>query len=384
MNKQYTAKKYFIIAGEASGDLLGAKLIHSLKKLNSQIEFKGIGGKHMASEGLNSLFSMHELSIMGFVEILPHIPNILSRIRQTVDYIQKWQPDVVITIDSPGFCLRVAKKLQNTNIKLVHYVAPSVWAYKPKRAKVFASIYDHLLALLPFEPDYFTREGLASTFIGHPVVEEDFTSVEPATFRTKYNINHDQQIIAITPGSRKGEINRLLPIFLESIKIIKQQISNIYPVIVATPELETIIRQMTSPADILIISDKEDKKACFKAAQMVIAKSGTNTLEIAMAGAPMITAYKVNPLSAILLKIMIKTPYVNIINILANHEIIPELLQENCTPEKIAESALNLINNQQLCTEQVKLNTLQLAKLGLGSKPNPSEKAAHKLIEIIS
>jgi lipid-A-disaccharide synthase len=378
MSKPYTTK-CFIIAGEASGDLLGAKLIHSMKNLNSQIEFRGIGGKHMASEGLNSLFNMSELSIMGFVEILPHIPNILSRIQQTVDYITEWQPEVVITIDSPGFCLRVAKKLQGTNTKLVHYVAPSVWAYKPKRAKVFASIYDHLLTLLPFEPEYFIREGLDSRFIGHPVVEEDFTTIDQEAFRAKYNIACNKQIIAITPGSRKGEIKRLLPIFLEAINIIKQQLSDIYPVIVATPELHSIIKAH----GMLIISDKEDKKACFKAATMAIAKSGTNTLEIAMAGSPMVTAYKVNPLSAILIQMMIKTRYVNIINILAGHEIIPELLQKNCTPKKIAESALNLLNNQQLRDEQVKLNNKQLTKLGLGSTPSPSEKAAHKLIEII-
>ncbi len=371
-----TKKKIFIIAGEQSGDNMGAKLMQALLEQDKNIEFFGIGGALMGKEGIKSLFPMSELSIMGFFEIIPHIPSMLRRIRETVNKIKKISPHVVITIDSPGFCFRVAKKLVGHNIKLIHYVAPSVWAYKPGRAKKIAKIYDHLLAILPFEPPYFTKEGLKCSFIGHPIVEDKLGNGKE--FRFNHKIDPNNKILCVMPGSREAEIDRLLPIFSGVIKRLLGKIPNLSVVINSTEQMAVKIKAMLgeNKLKIIILTQEQNKKNALAAANFALVKSGTSSLEVALAKVPMVVAYKVNKFSAMLLKMMLKVKFVSIINIIENKQVIPEFLQDDCNVSNLSKKL------EQLITDKVKRDT-QLAycyqaitKLGLNDNKTPSQKAA--------
>lgn len=313
------SKKFFIIAGEASGDWLGAKLMQELK--NNKI--CGIGGKKMEAVGLKSLFNMSEISLMGFAEILPHAAKLIKLINFTVDEINKFKPDVVVTIDSPGFNFRVAKKIQSLRpqTKLIHYVAPTVWAYKPKRAEKVNALFDKLLCILPFEPPYFNN----AEFIGHPVLEDGLDKGNAAAFKEKYKID---DFICLMPGSRKGEVRKLLPIFLSAARILGKK-----PVVIAADNV-------VLPEGIIKIPNAE-KADCFAASSCGIIKSGTSGLEYAFAGKPYVVAYKANKITAYMVKRMIKIKFVNLVNILFEREIVPELIQENCTAEKIADALKN-------------------------------------------
>ena len=227
--------KIYIIAGEPSGDAIGAKIINHIKALSSHVSFYGIGGQEMQKTGLTSLFPMGNISLFGFLEILPHLFNVIKLINLTVKDILDCKPNIVVTIDSPGFCFRVAKKLKklNFNTKLIHIVAPTVWAYKPKRAIKFALVYDHLLSILPFEPPLFEKYNLKTTYIGHPVFEQNFDDVDVDLFKKKHNIPNSEKIICVTPGSRKSEIIRLLPIFLSALEKVAREFDVICLTVIA-------------------------------------------------------------------------------------------------------------------------------------------------------
>ncbi|MFN7039464.1 MAG: lipid-A-disaccharide synthase [Alphaproteobacteria bacterium] len=376
--------KIFIIAGEASGDNLGSKLMKSLIAKNPSIKFYGIGGNKMTAQGLDSIFPMNELSIMGFSEILPYIPKFLFRIYQTISAIKKIRPNLIVTIDSPGFNFRIAKKIKKFGIKLVHYVAPTVWAYKPERAKKIAAIYDYLLVLLPWEANYFSREGLTTYFIGHPIIE-DYTTINNSDFRTKYNISDEQKIICLLPGSRKKEIERLLPIFKEAVSILSKDLKNLVIAIPTLPHLQDLVKIYMSDSSIktiITINEIERREAIF-ASDAAIVKSGTVTFDVAMAKIPMIVAYKVSPLSAYIIRKLIKTPYVNLINIINKKEVIPEYLQEKCTPEILAEGLYKLLCDQNIKAAQFKATEKAFRELGYGLSPTPSEKATDIIIKIL-
>ena len=235
--KKYTV---FLSAGEPSGDFLGSQLMKALKKqLGANVTFVGLGGSLMAAEGLPSLFPIEELSIMGLAEIIPHIRRIRNRIQETVEAIETIRPDVVVTIDSPGFNFRVGKRLKKRikSIPLVHYVAPSVWAWRPKRAHAVAQFLDHLLVVFPFEPPYFLKEGLPTTFVGHPVVELGLEKLHDPTFRTRHEIGAQAPILTLLPGSRRGEISRLLPVFQETVVKLQQRYPDLQVVIPTLPHL---------------------------------------------------------------------------------------------------------------------------------------------------
>jgi lipid-A-disaccharide synthase len=380
--KEYTV---FLIAGEASGDLLGSRLMKALKQApNCNFKFIGVGGERMTEEGLESLFPMHELSVMGFVEVIPHLPKLIKLINYTADEIKRINPDIVITIDSPDFCFRVAKKLQNTNIKLVHYVAPSVWAYRPGRARKVAKLYDHLLTLLPFEPIYFEREGLKSTFVGHPIVEEVQLG-NRKEFRSQYKLTDRETLLCMLPGSRAGEIKRMLPIFLEATRLTSKIIPNLVLAISTIPSTNDLVKEIIQdfPLKTLIINDIEEKKHLYAGADIALAKSGTGTLELALAGLPMIVTYKINPVSAFFLKPFFKVPYVNLINIIQNKQVIPEMLQDMCKAEILSNNIKRIINNKELQQKQRDTSKQVFIKLGMNLKPSPSEKAAKVIIELI-
>jgi len=376
----------FIIAGEPSGDALGAKLIKKIREItNRDITFSGVGGERMKQQGFASLFPMSELSLIGFAEIIPHIPHLLNRINQTVDAILKKPPDIVVTIDSPGFNFRVVKKLQGQSIKLLHYVAPTVWAYKPKRAKKVASLYDHLLLLLPFESSYFEEVNLPCTFVGHPILEEDLTDGDGEKFREKHHIPVNAPTLCIMPGSREGELKRLIPVFTETLEMLVEKFTDLHAVVIATPDLAEAIKQQTKswPIKTVVISDLSEKKNAFAACNAALVKSGACSLEAAIAGLPMVIAYKVHPVSAWMLRRMIKVRYVSIINLILGKEIIPELLQEQCTAELLFNNIEALLEDEEVQQKQLSRIGEALSELGMGDDECPSEKAATKLLHEI-
>jgi lipid-A-disaccharide synthase len=375
----------YLIAGEASGDLIGAHLMRALKEQKPGIRFHGIGGPRMTGQGMTSLFPYHELSLMGFVEILPYVLKIFARIDFAVEDILAKRPDVVVTIDVPGFTLRVVERLRKAGCKakFVHYVAPTVWMYKPWRAALCAKLFDHMLVLLPFEPPYFEKEGLRSTFVGHPAVAETSAGNGKA-FREKYQIAEKITVLSFLPGSRSSEIRRHMPIFARAITLIAARYPDI-AIAVAVPKhaLATIAPYFKNcPFRAVVTADDEDKKNAFAASNLAVTKSGTVVLEIAQAGTPMIVAHRANPLTARMLRQQMLMPYVSLINILHQKEIVPELLQEACTPSLIADAALSLLSSPERREQQKKECACALAML-LPPTKTPSILAAETILQLL-
>lgn len=371
-------KKLFIIAGERSGDLLGSKILKQIDR--DKFEIDGIGGDLMASEGLNSLFPIDELSVMGIFEILPRLLKLIHRINQTARYIISTEQDIVLTIDSPDFCFRVMKKVNkldvDNRIRKVHFIAPSVWAYRKGRAKNIARIYDRLFCILPFEPPYFEKYGLKTIFVGHPIFDSDSYEYEFNDSDVEYNEN--SKIISVTVGSRKSEIKTLLPIAVNVIKNL-QKFYNFEYKFIATNNTHGIIEEYfkKNPLNnIEIISDLYEKNLTIKNSFMALAKSGTNTLEIAAYSVPMVVMYSFNFLTNVVgrfLKYKSNIKYVNIINILNNREIIPEALLGDCNPKNITRLMVDLIGSKQNRDSQIFHNLKTLEELGF-RKNNSSAK----------
>lgn len=378
-----------LIAGEASGDQLGGWLMDALIAKRPDATFIGIGGPMMESRGLTSLFPIRDINLIGITEVLPHVFTIKRRIRETVEFLEREQPEVVVSIDSPGFVLRVLKQLRTRGkctSKFIHYVAPTVWAYRPERVHIMKERFDFLLCLLPFESPYFDAVKLPNRFIGHEIAWWWKTRGDGPRFRQKYAIAADAPLLAVFPGSRNGEINRLWPIFKASISQLHAAIPGLRVVIQVTPNLIERMRRETSGWEIapVIIPNTDDKKDLFAAATAAIAKSGTIGLECALAGLPSIIAYRANRLSAYLLRRMIKIRFANLANLMADRMIIPELLQEDCTPEKITAAMLPLLTDaaarQRQCADLADV----AAKLGVNDAQSPSEKAAEIVLGFLN
>jgi lipid-A-disaccharide synthase len=389
-------KKFFLIAGEASGDLLGSKLIKELKeqlhKNNEEGEFIGVGGKLMREQGLTTIFPMEELSVMGFLEVLPHLPKLLRRINQTAQIIQKEKPDFVITIDSPDFCFRVVKLVVSrqssvVSLKKIHLIAPSVWAYREGRAQKISKLYDLLLAILPFEPPYFEKYGLKTVFIGHPIIENapDFSQKEKENekFRQKYFIKKDDILICITPGSRSGEVAKIFPEFIAAINFLSQEKSNLKVAIPLVEKTRELVLQMAKNLKVeYFLIEPEEKKSAFFAANFALAKSGTNTIELSLYQLPMLIAYKLNSLSHFLIKRMVKIKFANLINLILNKEVIPEMLQDKCEGKQIAQKLKNLIDDKNFSQKQITESQAALKLMGSGDSENPSVKAAKEILKL--
>ena len=385
-------KKFFIIAGEASGDLLGSKLIKELKaellQKNEPAEFVGVGGKLMKEEGLVSIFPMEELSVMGFMEVVPHISKLLRRIKETAEAVISQKPDFVITIDSPDFCFRVMKKLQkSSNFKKVHLIAPSVWAYREGRAEKISKLYDLLLAILPFEPPYFEKYGLKTVFIGNPITENapnfDEKLEKNSIFRQKYLIKENDILISLTPGSRSSEVKKIFPEFIGAINILAQKIPNLKVVIPWVDKTKDLVFKMAEElkVDYVFVANEEKKSASF-ATNFALAKSGTNALEFSIYKIPMLIAYKINPVTHFIVKRMVKIKFANLINLILNKEILPEMLHKNCTAKKLSEVLEKLILNKNFAQTQVEQSQSALQLMGLGSVENPSKKAAKEILNL--
>ncbi len=374
----------YLIAGEPSGDVLGMRLMEGIKSLagGREIVFSGIGGPLMTGSGLESLFAMDELTVMGLAEVLPRIPNILGRIRETADDIRDKNPDVVVTIDAPDFCFRVAKRLRGADVKIVHYVAPSVWAWRPGRARKVARLVDHVMCLLPFEPPYFERAGVEATFVGHSILESGADRGDGAAFRERHGIDADEKVLLALPGSRMSEISRLVDIFGETIR---RTTAIVGPCRVVVPTLAGIANQVrvrTSDWDnTLIVDDKTQKYDAFAAADAAIAASGTVSLELAMAGKPMLIAYRLAPVTGFLAKRLIRVKYASIVNLILDRPAIPEFLQGNCTPEAMTPALADLLRSSDDRRGQIAEIGTALDALKPGDDP-PSVAAARVVMSV--
>ena len=339
--------KIFIIAGEASGDVLGARLIAALREASPTVAFSGIGGARMAEAGLASLFPMQELALMGLAEILPKVLRLKRRLAETVKAIRQEKPDILLTIDSPGFTLRVLKAVGPGGPRRVHYVAPQVWAWRQERVKHFPGLWDELLCLLPFEPEFFAPHGLHPVFTGHPVLESGADKGDAARFRTRHSLAPDAVPIVLMPGSRITETKRLLPVFQQTLSLLAPQVPGLRPVLAAAPGIAEHVAAHTEdwPVRPIIVRDVAERYDAFAAARAALTKSGTSTLELALARVPMAVTYRVNPLSAFFARRLIKVPHVAMINLLAGRALVPELLQEDCRPDKLADTLLGLLRN---------------------------------------
>ena len=380
----------FLIAGEPSGDTLGAQLMAALKRRSDRsLTFIGVGGARMAGEGLHSLFPMDELSLMGAAEIVPHIPRLLRRIRETASTICVAQPDVVVTIDAPGFTFRVAKRVRRQDagglITLVHYVAPQVWAWKRGRAREVAGFLDHLMALLPFEPPYFEMEGLPCTYVGHPVVESGADKGDAAGFRRRHNLPEKAELVCVLPGSRRGEVRRLLPVFgatLDRLALSRPNLRAVLPAVDACrSEIAAVAEGWSVPT--LVVSGQQERYDAFASADAALAASGTVALELAMARTPMVITYKLNPLTAMLARRVIKTRYVNLINLILEREVVPELLLEACRPDRLAAAVGHLLDDPAARAAQRDGAEQAIRSLHSGGL-KPSERAADVVLSRIA
>ena len=347
--------KIFLIAGEPSGDLLGSRLMQALKMQEPAVTFTGVGGPRMTGEGLSSLFPMSDLTLFGLAELFPKIPLILRRIRETAEAIRQQKPDIVVTIDAPDFCFRVAKKLVGSGIPFVHYVAPTVWAWRPGRARKIQPLFSHLLALFPFEPPYFERVGLPCSFVGHPLVEAGIEAASADRFRAKYGIPSDQKVLVVLPGSRGSELKALLPVFGDVVYRVKQAYPDMRVIIPVVAHLYERIRTETAswPIKPLLVTGDEDKYDAFAVARAALAASGTVALELGLAGTPSVIAYRIHAVTAALYRRLIKVKFANLVNIMADKMVVPEFIQENCTAEKIFSALDKLIMSDDVRNAQI-------------------------------
>ena len=378
--------RVFVIAGEPSGDLLGASLMAALKRRKSHtVEFAGIGGESMSEQGLRSLFPISELSVMGIMEILPRILKLHSRIRETVKAINEYSPDILITIDSPGFSFSVLKRLVKSNdTKRIHYVAPSVWAWRPSRVHKFSREFDHLLCLLPFEPEYFEPNGLPATFVGHPVIEFDMTSVNGIKFRERHGLENSAPLICVLPGSRKGEIRRHLKPFREAIELLQVTRPKLNVVIPTISSLkDEIIRTVCDwSVNVIVVEGINLKYSAMAASDVALAASGTVALELALARVPSVIAYKVNTITSWVIKILSTAKYANLVNILLNKQAVPEFLQDQCNGKNLAESLDKLLKDEHVYKAQ-QFSAEEAVKLLRPKKGLPSDAAALTVLSLI-
>ncbi len=377
---------FFLVACEPSGDLLGARLMAALKKLlNGNVRFEGVGGERMQAEGMKPLFQQSELALFGLFELLPKIPHVLKRLSETIAAAKRIRPDAVVTIDGPDFSFRLAKALKGEGIPLIHYVAPTVWAWRPGRAKKIADIYNHLLAILPFEPPYFEKVGLPCTFVGHTVMEQGADKGDIERFYIDMQIPRNMKVITVLPGSRRSEIKRLAPIFAETLKQLQPMTEGFKVIVPTIPQVLDYLGPYLKdwPIKPLVLIGDQQKYDAFAASHVALAASGTVALELALAGTPHIIAYKLNPLTILLYRWFIRVKFANLTNLLLNRPVVPEFLQEFCTPEAMSKKLFELWSDESARNAQRKAFDEIKTMLVNGAVP-PSEKAARVVCEVAS
>ena len=376
-------KKIFIVTGEPSGDKLASTVISKLKQSNPDIEYLCVGGTHLNSLGIKSIFDLKEITYIGFTSVLLNIFKIRNRINRTVDEVIKFNPDILFSVDSPDFTLRVAERVKkiNNDIKTVHYVAPQVWVWRESRIKKFKKFLDHILLLFNFEKKYFDKENITNTFVGHPMLE---TNNKNKTDLSNM-IPKDKKIISLFAGSRYSETNLLLPILIDFIKLMNEKNENYVFVFHAIEENKNFIKNKLKISNLNnteTISDENIKSQILLSSVFAVSKSGTVSLEICNARVPLIIIYKMNFLNFMIVKFLVKIKYANIINIINNKEVIPELIQKECNAKEIYKSVLYFLKNQSMMDLQIKncQNTLEEIRSKSSSSSEASSILAKYLI----
>ncbi|MEO9778161.1 MAG: lipid-A-disaccharide synthase [Sedimentitalea sp.] len=379
--------RVFLIAGEPSGDRLGGALMTGLRSLVPDVQFEGVGGAQMQAQGLESRFPMDELSVMGIAEVLPKYTHLKRRIAETAQAVIKAQPDVLITIDSPDFCLRVAKQVKAAApIRTVHYVAPTVWAWRPGRAQKMARMIDQVLALFPFEPPYMEAAGMQCDFVGHPVVAEpQATAEEVAAFRSAFDLGN-QRFALVLPGSRQGEVSRLTPVFGRALSRLAQSHPDLRIVVPAAAPVADLVRERVAdwPVGTVVVDPRAfdaetaqaHKRAAFHAADVALAASGTVSLELAAAQTPMVVAYKFNWLSWQIISRMALIDTVTLVNLVSDTRVVPECLGPDCQPDQISTALDKVLDNPGA---QMQAMELTMERLGRGGDA-PGLRAARAVL----
>ncbi|MEX0970914.1 MAG: lipid-A-disaccharide synthase [Paracoccaceae bacterium] len=379
----------YLIAGEASGDRLGAALMDGLVQLDPDTRFAGVGGPLMAARGLASLFPIDELSIMGLVEVLPRLRSLFARRDEVAADIIARQPAALITIDSPGFTLRVALAARKgCAAPFIHYVAPSVWAWKPGRAAKMARSIDHVLALLPFEPPYMQAAGMSCDFVGHPIAAEPKATPEAvAGLRKQLGIAAGTRILTLLPGSRAGEVARLAPIFAETARLLVEKHPNLVPLVpAARPNLVAPLRAAFAGTNAIILPPLADydayeaqKRTVFAASSAALAASGTVSLELAAAAVPMVIGYQMNAVTGWLMRQMALVDTVTLVNLLSDSRAVPEFLFSACKPENLMPALDLLLENPAAAAAQRAASAVAMREVGTGDEA-PGLRAARAVM----
>ena len=347
-------KKIFVLTGEPSGDKLASKVITKLKSSKPDIEYLSVGGEHLKALGIESIYDLREITYLGFTKVLLNLFKIKKKINETVDKIIEFNPDILFSVDSPDFTLRVAKKVKKlkSSIKTIHFVAPQVWVWREHRVKQLKSFLDHALLLFPFEKKYFDKENIQSTFTGHPLLEDQ----EKSKIDISQVIKKDKKIFSIYPGSRISEINVLMPILFKFVKLMNEKYSDIFFIFHSTIEHSVLIKNFLLKEkfeNCEVISDEKIKSDILKKSIFAVAKSGTISLEICNAKVPSVIIYKMSKINFFVIKNLVKVKSPNIINIVADEEIIPELLQSKCNPKDIFKMVDKLLNDKNILEKQI-------------------------------
>ncbi|HZH46240.1 MAG TPA: lipid-A-disaccharide synthase [Roseococcus sp.] len=363
----------YVAAGEASGDILGARLIAALRSRDATLRFAGLGGERMAEGGFETLFPIRELALMGLVEVLPSLRRLARRLDETVADIEARRPRLLVTIDSPGFTLRLARRVKALGIPVVHYVAPQVWAWRPGRVKRLVGVVDRVLALLPFEAPIFEAAGIPVDFVGHPILESEAAHGQAARFPL------EGRGLIVMPGSRRGEVSRHLPIFDATRRALPEGTT---PIVALSGTVEALVREGTAGWGARYVRGPAEKADAFAAASAGLIKSGTSSLEAAVAGLPHVVAYRVNPITAAIVRRLVKVPHASLVNLLAGEEVVPEFIQGDCTAEKLAAGLRPLLEGGAAVERQRAGFARALARLH-PAEGLPSEAAGAAVLRVL-
>ena len=375
-----------VIAGEPSGDALGGRLLAALHaETGGAVRFSGVGGPQMTAQGLTSLFPMAELSVMGLAEVLPHLRRLRRRLNATVAALHADPPDALVTIDSPGFTLRVQRRIAALETARIHYVAPQVWAWKAGRARRIARDLDLLLTLLPFEPPLFARHGLSARFVGHPAVERHRDAPEPADFRAAHGIPAHAPLLCVLPGSRRGEVARLMPIFETAVARLAAALPGLHAVVPTVPGVQAqVCAALDSwPVPVRVLTDGQAKAGAFACADAALAASGTVATELAVGGTPTVIGYRMHPVSECVARQVVKLPYVSIPNLVLGREVQPECLLSACTPDNLVAALIRFMYDSHARTRARADGAEAARALGAAGTP-PSRAAARAILETIA
>jgi lipid-A-disaccharide synthase len=376
-----------LVAAETSGDALGAKLVAALRaKLGDHVRFVGVGGPRMAAEGVDSPFDISELSVLGLVEGLAAYPTVVRRVRDTVALARRETPDVAVLIDSWGFTLRVAQALRRAfpGVRLVKYVGPQVWASRPGRARTLARSVDHLLTLHSFDAPFFERHGLPVTFVGNAILARDFSKADPARLRAAIGAGAADPILLVAPGSRGSEIARMAGPLGEAVAHLSATRPNLHVVVPVAASVAPAVREAASAwaGRVTLIDDDGLKDDAMAGATAALACSGTVTTELALAGPPVVVGYRIGKLTYALLRRMVRTPWISLVNVAAGRMVMPEFIQDRCTGEALAQAVAPLLDEPQARAQQVAAQQESLTRMGRGG-PDPSEAAALAVLKVV-